>query len=455
LGQQPARRFAITGWVLFDWAYQPFFTLVTTFVFAPYFATHFVGNPVQGQALWGLGVAIAGLVVGLLSPVLGAIADASGRRKPWIAACCAATALGSSLLWFAAPGALWAVPFILAAFVVANVAAEFAIVFNNAMMLVLVPHSRLGRLSGIGWATGFAGGLLSLVLVLGLLAADPATGRTLIGLQPLFGLDPATHEGARITGPLSALWLVVFVLPLFLFTPDEPGRAPMREAARRGLRTLAATFAEVRRHAVLFRFLLANLAYANGLAALFALGGVYAAGVFGWTTVEIGVFAILLTVAAALGALAGGFLDDRVGSVRLVTVCLVVLLVTSSLLVSVDREHVLFVVPIPPGAERGLFARPAEQIYVALGLVLGAMIGPIQASSRTLLARLAPDDRVGQFFGLFAFSGKATSFLAPGAVAGVTAALASQRAGISVVLAFLLAGLALIATVRVPEAGSR
>ena len=196
-------RAAVVSWIFFDWAAQPYFTLITTFVFAPYFASFVAADPAQGQALWGFATAAAGLMIALMSPVLGAIADASGRRKPWIAGFGALLVIGSSLMWIGKPGDPSVIPPLLLAYAIASVGVEFATVFNNAMMPTLVPPDRIGRLSGTGWATGYIGGILSLILVLGFLAANPDTGRTLFGLTPLFGLDPVTHQGDRITGPLT------------------------------------------------------------------------------------------------------------------------------------------------------------------------------------------------------------------------------------------------------------
>src|SRR6195952_1332260 len=217
-------RSAVTGWILFDWAAQPYFTLITTFVFAPYFATHVAADPASGQALWGFATAAAGLMIALLSPVLGAIADANGRRKPWIAAFGGLLMIGSCLMGFGKPGDASVSPPLLLAYGIATIGVEFATVFNNAMMPTLVPPDEIGRLSGTGWATGYVGGILSLVLVLGFFAADAATGGALFGFTPLFGLDPATHQGDRITGPLTGVWFVIFVLPMFLLTPDYPAK---------------------------------------------------------------------------------------------------------------------------------------------------------------------------------------------------------------------------------------
>jgi len=225
-------RSAVVGWLLFDWAAQPYHTLITTFVFAPYFATYVAADPASGQAMWGFAAAAGGLVIALMSPVLGAVADAAGRRKPWIAGFGLLLIIGTALLWFGKPGDAGVVMPILIAYAIATIGVEFAAVFNNAMMPTLVPPERLGRLSGNGWAIGYIGGIVSLVMVLGFLAGDPKTGRTLFGIAPLFGLDPATHEGTRFSGPLTSIWFVVFVLPMFLFTPDIAAKLPVAAAVR-------------------------------------------------------------------------------------------------------------------------------------------------------------------------------------------------------------------------------
>src|ERR1700686_4438679 len=151
-------RSAVISWIFFDWAAPPYFTLITTFIYAPYFATHVASDPASGQSLWGFATAAAGLMIALLSPVLGAIADASGRRKPWIAVFGAMLVIGSSLMWFGRPGDVGVIPPLLVAYAIATVGVEFATVFNNAMMPTLVPPNQIGRLSGTGWATGYVGG---------------------------------------------------------------------------------------------------------------------------------------------------------------------------------------------------------------------------------------------------------------------------------------------------------
>ena len=439
---------AVVGWMFFAWAAEPFFMLITTFVFAPYFATHVAADPASGQSLWGFATAAAGLTIALLSPVLGAIADASGRRKPWIAAFGGLLAVGASLMWFGSPGNVGVIPALLLAYAVAIIGAEFAIVFNNSMMPTLVPPEKIGRLSGTGWATGYVGGILSLLLVLGFLAASPETGRTLFGFAPLFGLDPVTHQGDRITGPLTGLWFIVFALPMFLLTPDYPAKRRLGEALHEGLRELKQTLHELPERKSVAAFLLANMVYTDGLVSLFAFGGIYAAGTFGWSTIQIGTFGIILAIAGTFGAWLGGKLDDSLGPKRVIAGAMTILLFAIVAILLVDKNSVLFVAVTPPVPGGALFAAPAERAYLLLGCLIGAVGGPLQAASRTLLIQLAPKDRIAQYFGLFALTGKVTSFVGPLLIGIVTAVTESQKAGVATLVLFFVAGLALLARVR-------
>src|SRR5580765_5440165 len=448
MSREYPRRAAVVSWIFFDWAAQPYFTLITTFVFAPYFANFVAPDPAAGQALWGFATAAAGFAIALLSPVLGAIADASGRRKPWIAGFGALLVIGSSLMWIGKPGDPSVIPPLLIAYGIATIGVEFATVFNNAMMPTLVPPDRIGRLSGTGWATGYVGGILSLIVVLGFLAASPETGRTLFGFMPLFGLDPLTHQGDRITGPLTGIWFIVFVLPMFLLTPDYPAKRPVSEALREGLADLRQTLTELPTRKSLAAFLLANMIYTDGLVSLFAFGGIYAAGTFGWNTIQIGTFGIILAIAGTLGALLGGRLDDSLGPKRVIAGSMMVLLLAVIAILLVDKDSIFFIKVAPPVPGGALFAGASERAYLVLGCLIGGAGGPLQAAARSLLIRLAPKDRITQYFGLFALTGKVTSFIGPLLIGAVTAITASQKAGMAVLVVFFVAGLALLARVR-------
>jgi len=441
-------RSAVFGWVLFDWAAQPYFTLITTFVFAPYFASRVASDPVAGQASWGYATAAAGLVIALLSPVLGAIADAGGRRKPWIAVFGALLVIGSSLMWIGKPGDPSIIVPLLIAYAIATIGVEFATVFNNAMMPTLVPPERIGRLSGTGWATGYVGGILSLVLVLGFMAANPSTGKTLFGLTPILGLNPAMFEGDRLTGPLTAIWFIVFVLPMFILTPDHAAKTPARGAVRQGLQELRETLARLPKTPSLLAFLIANMIYMDGLVSLFAFGGIYAAGTFGWNTIQIGTFGILLAISGTFGAWLGGRLDDRLGPKTVVAGSLLILLAALAAILLIDRDAIFFIPVTPPVPNGPLFAAPAEKAYLALGFLIGLAAGPMQAASRTMLIRLAPKERITQCFGLFALTGKVTAFFGPLLIGLVTDAANSQKAGMAVLVVFFTAGLVLLKRVR-------
>jgi UMF1 family MFS transporter len=440
----------LLGWVLFDWAAQPFYTLVVTFLFAPYFVNGFATDPAHGQTVWAYTTGGAQLIAALLAPVLGAIADAGLPRKPWIAGFSVLLVIGMSGLWFAIPGDVSLMPLVLLSFAVAVIGAELATVFTNAMMPGLISGDRLGTLSGVGWAVGYVGGLVSLALLAGLVVADPTTGKTLLGLQPLIPLDPATREGDRLVGPFSALWYLVFVLPLFLFTPDRPDKALGAAAVQAGLRQLVRAVKDlVANHGAIALFLLARMLYADGLGAVFAFGGIYAASVFGWGATELGLFGIVLTIAGTIGACAGGFLDDRLGSKQVIAAALCLFIAASIGVLSIDADEVLFIIPVAAkAAGSGPFASAGEQAYLAFAILIGLAAGPIQASSRTLLARLCPPDKTTEFFGFYSFSGKITAFAAPLAIGLVTALSDSQRLGISASVAFLIGGLVLLLRVR-------
>lgn len=439
------------SWALFDWANQPYFTLITTFIFAPYFTAHVVGDAVQGQALWGYTQAAAGLAIALLSPVLGAVADASGRKKPWILVFQCACILACISLWWATPGLGNDIGFIFLALIVAAIGAEFSIVFNNALLPSLVPRDRLGRLSGYAWALGYLGGLVSLIFIL-LVFVFPE--------QPPFGIDKAQHEQDRIVGPFSGFWLLIFVLPMFLFTPDSPatGRS-LGTSVKVGLAALKDTFLQLRNFRNIAWFLAGRMLYQDGLTAIFAFGGIYAASIFGWSIEELGIFGIILTIFAAVGAAFGGWLDDRIGSLKTVWLAVTGLTVATIGIISITvtpvddqirRDTVLFFIhyDVPLASVGGLLSTKTEWVFMVFGIMVGIFGGPTQAASRTLLARLSPPERVASFYGLFALSGKATAFLAPFSVALLTDSFNSQRIGMSCIVVFLLAGLAVVLFVR-------
>lgn len=449
----PASKKAIRSWMLFDWAAQPFFTVVITFIFGPYFVSRLAGDAVAGQAAWGYTVMIAGIIIALLAPVLGAVADATGARKRWIAFFASIKIVALFLLWFAAPGsALW-LPMMCIVF--ALVAAEFSIVFNDSMMPRLIPQADIGRVSNRAWGLGYLGGLVVLFSVLLLMAGDLATGKTLLGIAPLFGLDAVQGEDARITGPYAALWYLVFIVPMFLFTPDTRKGIPLANAVKESIGELRSTVRELIRRRGILQFLIARMTYQDGVNGLLALGGTFAAGMFDWQTIEMGIYGILLLVVAIGGCIYAGRLDARLGSKTVVLMSLGCLIIATLGIISTGPGFSLFgLVQLPTDDSGGLFATPAEKFYIAFGLLIGLAFGPVQASSRSYLARSVSVDEAGRYFGLYAMSGRATAFLAPMAVASLTLYADSARIGMAALIVFLVVGFAILLRAPYPASPS-
>jgi UMF1 family MFS transporter len=413
------RRWALVSWCVFDWANSAFPTVIVTFVFSAYFVRSVAVDTTTGTAQWGYALAISGLLVAALGPVLGAIADQRGRHKPWLGTLTALCVAATALLWFVRPQPNWVV-WALVIFVVANTAFEMGTVFYNAMLPGIVPDRRIGRASGWGWGSGYLGGLGCLALAL-VVFVEPEV--------PLFGLDAAVAEPVRAVAPMVALWFAVFALPLFLLARDRPRRGvSIAVAARDGLRELWQTLRHVRHNANIARFLLARLLYIDGLNTLFAFGGIYAAGSFGMDMGEIIRFGIALNVTAGAGAAAFAWIDDWIGARRTILIAL--------------GGVMLFGVP--------LLIVESKAAFWALALPLGIFMGPAQAASRSLMVRLAPPQKMTEMFGLFALSGKITAFLGPALLAWATLAFSSQRAGMATVIVFVAAGAAVLLTVKEP-----
>lgn len=420
---------ARVGWCLYDWAISAFFTVILTFVFFAYFDAAVVGTESQtgdttrSTVLWGHMTALAGLVIALSSPLVGAIADRSGRRKPWLLVMTVLTVLLTAGLWFIAPDPAYIYPALILVGL-AIICAELSSVFYNAMLPALVPEEKIGRLSGWGWGVGYLGGIA--VMIIALMVFITAEGR-------IFGLDIAKQEHIRGIFLLTALWICLFSLPLFLFTPDahrlgEARKTPLRQAIREGVIQLWNSFRAVRHYANLVRFFIASAIYRDGLATLFAFGAVYAATVMQMTPEEIIRLGILMNVSAGIGALLFAWVDDWLGAKPTIIISLIGMIILG--------------MPILLIQDKAIF------IWAALPMV--AFVGPIQAASRSLLARIAPVQMTTESFGLYALTGKAIAFLGPLTFATLTQIWGTQRAGMAGIFLFLTLGLILLLGVRVP-----
>ena len=408
----------LISWCLYDWANSAFPTVIITFVFATYFTGAVAADKVSGTAHWGYAMSLSALAVAIAAPVFGAIADNAGRRKPWLGAFTLICIMGSTVLWWIKPDPSFALMALMLAGL-ANFAFETGMVFYNAMLPSLAPESHVGRISGWGWGLGYFGGLSCLAL-------------TLVGFvqpeTPWFGLEKEAAEHVRATALLVAMWYGVFSLPLFAFTRDTKGKGVrLVRALHDGLGDLRRTFTHVRDYGDIARFLIARMIYTDGLNTLYAFGGIYAAGSFGMDLNEIIIFAIGMNVTAGLGAAAFGWVDDWIGPKKTVMIALVGLTFLGGALLVVE----------------------SKALFWAFGLPLGLFVGPAQAASRSMMARLAPANLTTEMFGLYAFSGKATAFLGPAILGAVTAQFDSQRAGMATILIFFVLGMVLL--MRVPD----
>lgn len=417
-----ASRAGMISWAFYDWASNAFNTVIQTFVFAAYFTREVAEDAGIASAQWGYTLGTAGLVVALTGPLLGAIVDQRGPRKPLMAVFTLTCVACTALLWFVQPSIEYVWLALLLVWL-GTLAFEYASILYNSMLPALVPWDRRGRWSGWGWTMGYAGGLLCLVAALGIFVFGDAW---------LWPLDPEAAEDVRATFVFAALWFLLFSLPFFLLTEDASQTdRNWRRAVADGWQSLATTVRNIRSYGDLMRFLIARIFYTDGLATLFAFGGVYAAGTFDMSAQEVLLFGVALNVTAGIGAFGFSWVDDWIGSKRTILISLVNLILWGTLILLVD----------------------ADVWFWALGMLLGAFVGPVQAASRSYLSRAAPEPLRVQMFGLYALSGKATAFMGPLLVGWVTTLVDSQRVGMSVIIGYFGIGLLLMLTV--PEARER
>jgi len=400
---------AIIAWCLFDWANSSFPTVIVTFLFSAYFTTAVAPNRELGTALWGQANSASALAAAIAAPIFGAIADQGGRRKPWLFAFSLLCILATASLWFVRPEASGIV-FALIAYGVATIGFELALVFYNAMLPDLAGPDRVGRVSGWGWGLGYLGGLACLIVSLFLFVRpDPSP----------FALDRAAAEHVRIAYPFAAFWFAFFAVPIFLLTPDRSLTGmSWRGALSSGMSTLIETFRRLKKHRNIAIFLCAKMIYIDGLNTLFAFGGVYAAATFSMSFDDLLVFGIVLNVSSGLGAIAFSWVDDWIGAKPTILVALAAMIVLAAAVLVVE----------------------SQSGFTILAIALGLFFGPVQAASRSLLARLAPSEMRAEFFGLFTLAGKVTAFVGPALVGWVTYASGSQRAGMATILPFFVVG---------------
>lgn len=440
---------AAWSWALFQGGRDPYVILVTIYIFAPYFTTVVIGDPVRGQTLAAAAATWAGWAVMLCAPIMGATVDRMGPRKPWLAGIVLLMVPLLASLWLVTPdGRGLSTLTVLAVLGLLSFLISVSETYFNALLVPAVGMRGAGAASGLGLALGNAVSVVLLIFVLVAFALPGKLDWAWLPDAPLFGLDPARHEADRLVGPLSAAVLALLCLPLFAFVRDAPATG-MRlwPAIRAGAGDLAGLIREGRRHRNAFTYLGARMIFTDGLTGILVFSGVYAAGMLGWGTLDLLAYGLVLSIVAVGGGLFAGWLDGAVGPKRALQLAIGTTLLSQALTYGQSRTE-LFYQPFNP-ASPPLWDGPLFRTAPEVALVLGSCVGAIgvtaaYASSRTLLTRVAPADKLGVFFGLYALAGAATMWLAPLLVGIATAATGSQRLGLLPIAGLLIAGLVML-----------
>ena len=425
----------IFSWSLYDFANQPFTTITITFIYSTFFAsTIFLGSEESGVAAWGKAITISSLIVAFLSPIMGVIADRGGYRKLFLIFWTWVCILFSFLLYFPLPGDVFKA---LLFFCIANIGFEMGGVFLNAYLPEIAPKNKIGRISGYGWSFGYVGGLVALCISY-VLFIQPD-----FPVNPLTGelLDKSTGEHIRIINILIAVWFFIFSIPTFLFVNSkEKSKKINLSIINESFSSLKKTFIEIRLYKETLKFLLARLVYNDALITVFAFGGIYAKEVFNFTFNEIFLFGIILNVAAGLGAFLMGFLDDKIGGKNTIQISNYGYILACILAIfSPTINTVNYIINL--GID-------GKSIFWLSGVLIGIFSGPNQAASRSLMGRLTPQHKKNEFFGFYAFSGKATAFLGPFLFSLVVSFTGSLRYGLCVVLFLFAFGIYLLSLVN-------
>ena len=439
----PSLKKRIWGWFFFDFASQPYHTVLNTFIFGPFFAavaaTYYLnaGLPedladARAQATWAWATALFGLTIAFTAPIFGAMADSSGRKMPWIISFSIMYVAGASLLWFTDPNAsnlYW----MLLAFGVGFIGGEYALIFTNSQLPGLGTREEIGKISGSGFAFGYLGGIISLVIALAFFV-EQGNGKTIVGLDPLFGLDPEQREGTRITGPMVAIWYVIFMVPYFLWV-REVRTDQVRASFGQAIAQVIASIKGLVHRKSLGVFLIASMFYRDALNGLYAFGGVYATLVMNWGITQIGVFGVVAAIGAAVFSYLGGFADRRFGPKPVIGFAVVVLMFVCLTIINLTPNTV-YGVTVADGV--------SDLFFTGCGVLIGGMGGILQAASRSLMVRHCDEETSTEYFGLYGLSGRATAFLAPLLIAITTTLSESARVGVSPVIGLFLIGLILM-----------
>lgn len=441
-----SNRKKIWGWFFYDWASQPFHTLLMTFVFGPYFvivaSQYYLGlgqdetlADANAQIVWSNCLAITGLIIGFGGPILGAIADTTRLRKPWITTFAVIYFVTALSLWYTLPDGsnMW---LMLSVFGLCFIMAEYTYIFTNAQLPSLGSIDDIGKISGSGFGFGYAGGVISLFIML-LFFVEQDNGKTMIlEIDPLFGLDASAKEGTRFVGPFVAIWFAIFMIPYFAWVSEDRSLKRKLNIAE-GFSNLLNSLRSLPARKSLFSYLGASMFYRDALNGLYSFGGTYAVLVLNWNIVKLGQFGIIAAISAALFSWLGGFLDRKWGPKPVIVFMASILTIVCFVIVNTSLTHV-FGIAVPEGSNL------PDMVFYTCGVFIGGMGGILQSASRSMMVRHTQPERATEGFGLYALSGRATAFLAPALIGLVTAISGDARIGISPLVGLFVVGLVLL-----------
>ena len=441
-----SNRKKIWGWFFYDWASQPFHTLLMTFVFGPYFvivaSQYYLGlgqdetlADANAQIVWSNCLAITGLIIGFGGPILGAIADTTRLRKPWITTFAVIYFVTALSLWYTLPDGsnMW---LMLSVFGLCFIMAEYTYIFTNAQLPSLGSIDDIGKISGSGFGFGYAGGVISLFIML-LFFVEQDNGKTMIlEIDPLFGLDASAKEGTRFVGPFVAIWFAIFMIPYFAWVSEDSSLKRKLNVAE-GFSNLLNSLRSLPARKSLFSYLGASMFYRDALNGLYSFGGTYAVLVLNWNIVKLGQFGIIAAISAALFSWLGGFLDRKWGPKPVIVFMASILTIVCFVIVNTSLTHV-FGIAVPEGSNL------PDMVFYTCGVFIGGMGGILQSASRSMMVRHTHPERATEGFGLYALSGRATAFLAPALIGLVTAISGDARIGISPLVGLFVVGLVLL-----------
>jgi UMF1 family MFS transporter len=409
---------SVFAWLLYEGGSSAYVTIIISFVFAPYFAQKIALNPLMGATHWGYAIAMAGLIVSIVGPIIAVIADLEGRLKPWLFCFTLLTVFASTLLWFARPShsyAAWTLFWV----IIGTIGIEIAGIFYNTMLGHLVQRAYLGRISAWARSIGYLGSMGCLLIVL-FCIMQPETSF----LPPQMTADTR----ARLCGPFIALWFGTFALPLLLFVTDKPTTGVgLKSALRHSLFTLYKTLVSlIKEHRSVFWLLSANILFLDGLNTLAVMGTIYLSTIFHLTVAEILRFGIVLSLASATGTFCLGWLDDYFGAKPLLFVILIILSLTTGI----------------------MFFTESFLLFKIMAVTGSLVVGALYSVSRSLLVRISPAQHLAEIFSFYAISGRVTAFIGPVLASTMIFIFADQRRGMLIIPIFFLLSALLLCFVK-------